>query len=81
MKNNKIETIYMKISNRKMADYLSQFEERITSDVLENSYIHHYETTQQFETAYNGSDYVAPWVSYTEDADQVTYNHTERIVF
>ena len=29
-------------------------------------YLHHYETESDFNTAYNGEDYIEPWVSYTE---------------
>ena len=29
-------------------------------------YLHHYGTESDFNTAYNGEDYIEPWVSYTE---------------
>ena len=40
-------------------------------------YLHHYETENAFNTAYNGSDYHEPWVSYTDETEgqeHVDYN-------
>lgn len=40
-------------------------------------YLHHYETENEFEPAYYGSDYHEPWVSYTNEDDftpHVDYN-------
>ena len=37
-------------------------------------YLHLYHTQEQFETAYDGSDYLEPWVSFTEDVERVDYN-------
>ena len=37
-------------------------------------YFHHYETTEAFEADYNGSAYTEPWVSYTEENEEVKYN-------
>ena len=37
-------------------------------------YIHLYETEQQFNAEYDGSEYKEPWLSYTESEDEVNYN-------
>ena len=39
-------------------------------------YLHYYGTQAAFETAYNGSDYIEPWVSYTEGVG-LNFNMTE----
>ena len=38
-------------------------------------YIHRFNTTQEFENAYDGDKYIEPWVSYTRESGQVDYNH------
>lgn len=38
-------------------------------------YIHIFNTTQEFENAYDGDKYIEPWVSYTRENEQVYYNH------
>ncbi len=38
------------------------------------SYIHLYETNDEFTAAYNGPDYVEPWLSLTEENNAVNYN-------
>ena len=38
------------------------------------SYIHLYETNQEFTEAYNGHDYKEPWLSLTEENMEVNYN-------
>lgn len=38
-------------------------------------YIHRFNTTQEFENAYDGDKYIEPWVSYTRENEQVDYNH------
>ena len=40
-------------------------------------YLHYYGTQAAFETAYNGSDYIEPWVSYTEGVG-LNFNMTEQ---
>lgn len=37
-------------------------------------YIHLFDTEAEFNAAYNGNDYVEPWVSYTVQSDRVDYN-------
>ena len=40
-------------------------------------YLHHYETENAFNAAYNGNDYHEPWVSYTDETEgqeHVDYN-------
>jgi len=37
-------------------------------------YLHLFETEAQFDAAYNGENYLEPWVSLTEDVDRVDYN-------
>ena len=37
-------------------------------------YIHLFETNNEFISAYTGDDYLEPWVSYTEQTDDVNYN-------
>lgn len=37
-------------------------------------YLHLYQTQAQFETAYDGTGYSEPWVSFTEDVERVDYN-------
>jgi hypothetical protein len=42
-------------------------------------YLHLFNTENAFASAYNGSDYLEPWVSYTDEDDftpHVDYNHT-----
>ena len=38
------------------------------------SYIHLYKTNSEFTKAYNGPDYVEPWLSLTEDTMTISYN-------
>ena len=38
------------------------------------SYIHLYETNQEFTEAYNGPDYKEPWLSLTEENMTISYN-------
>ena len=38
------------------------------------SYIHLYKTNEEFTEAYNGSEYVEPWLSLTEENMKVNYN-------
>ena len=38
------------------------------------SYIHLYETNDEFTKAYNGSEYIEPWLSLTEEGMKVNYN-------
>ena len=40
-------------------------------------YLHYYENQAAFEAAYNGSDYIEPWVSYTENVG-LNFNMTEQ---
>lgn len=47
-------------------------------------YLHHYETENAFNAAYNGNDYHEPWVSYTnetEGQEHVDYNKENLVVF
>lgn len=37
-------------------------------------YTHLFETVAEFTSAYNGSDYCEPWVSYIEENERVNYN-------
>jgi len=37
-------------------------------------YIHLFETEVELESAYFGKDYIEPWVSYTEENEEVKYN-------
>ena len=37
-------------------------------------FIHLFESATTFEAAYNGEDYVEPWVSYTRENQHVDYN-------
>lgn len=37
-------------------------------------YIHLFETNNEFVSAYSGENYLEPWVSYTEQTDDVNYN-------
>ena len=40
-------------------------------------YLHHYETESAFTAAYNGEEYLEPWVSYTDETEgeeHVDYN-------
>jgi uncharacterized protein (TIGR02145 family) len=37
-------------------------------------YIHLFDTASEFNEAYNGSSYEEPWVSYTEEDQEVHYN-------
>lgn len=38
------------------------------------NFTHLFETEQQFNASYNGSGYTEPWVSYTEETENVAYN-------
>ena len=38
------------------------------------SYIHLYKTNSEFTKAYNGSEYIEPWLSLTEEGMKVNYN-------
>lgn len=37
-------------------------------------YLHRFDSENEFQAAYNGEDYLEPWVSYTEETSAVTYN-------
>ena len=37
-------------------------------------YLHSFGTDTQFEAAYNGNDYIEPWVSYTRENHEVNFN-------
>ncbi len=41
---------------------------------MANKYLHLFETEQEFQEAYNGNDYEAPWVSLTNLTGSVHYN-------
>ena len=41
---------------------------------MDKSYIHLFSTTAEFNTAYNGTGYTDPWVSYTLESSALTYN-------
>ena len=41
-------------------------------------YIHLFDTASEFNEAYNGDKYLEPWVSLTEEGEQVKYNKTYR---
>ncbi len=41
-------------------------------------YLHFFNTNSEFETQYNGVNYIEPWVSYTEDKNRVDYNKMTR---
>ena len=43
------------------------------------SYIHLYETNQEFTEAYNGPDYKEPWLSLTEENMTISYNKPKLI--
>ena len=45
------------------------------------SYIHLYKTNDKFTEAYNGPDYVEPWLSLTEENMEVNYNKPKLIDF
>ena len=45
------------------------------------SYIHLYETNDEFTAAYNGPDYKEPWLSLTEEDMKVNYNKPKLIDF
>ena len=45
------------------------------------SYIHLYKTNSEFTEAYNGPDYVEPWLSLTEENMKVNYNKPKLIDF
>ena len=45
------------------------------------SYIHLYETNDEFTKAYNGPDYKEPWLSLTEENMKVNYNKPKLIDF
>ena len=36
-----------------------------------------FQTDQQLEAAYNGSDYIEPWLALSKESETVTYNKTE----
>ena len=38
------------------------------------SYIHLYKTNQEFTAAYNGPDYIEPWLSLTEENMTIGYS-------
>ena len=38
------------------------------------SYIHLYKTNSEFTKAYNGSEYIEPWLSLTEENMSISYN-------
>jgi len=40
-------------------------------------YLHYFETNSEFSAAYNGEDYLEPWVSLTSENEKVKYNKTE----
>ena len=40
-------------------------------------YTHLFQTDQQLEAAYNGSDYIEPWLALSKESETVTYNKTE----
>lgn len=48
------------------------FMDKICLDM--GKYVHLFETTNEFNSAYTGEDYVEPWVSYTRESSAVTYN-------
>lgn len=37
-------------------------------------YLHKFNAEEDFNAAYNGEDYIEPWVSYTDESDRVNYN-------
>lgn len=37
-------------------------------------YLHRFDAEEDFNEAYNGEDYIEPWVSYTDESDRVNYN-------
>ena len=37
-------------------------------------YLHRFDAEEDFNAAYNGEDYIKPWVSYTDESDRVDYN-------
>ena len=37
-------------------------------------YLHKFETTEEFVSAYTGQDYIEPWVSLISESGQVNYN-------
>ena len=41
---------------------------------MDKSYIHLFDTTAEFDAAYNGTGYTDPWVSYTLESSALTYN-------
>lgn len=46
-------------------------------------YLHHYETESAFTAAYNGEDYLEPWVSYTDETEgqeHVDYNKRQLVL-
>ena len=45
------------------------------------SYIHLYKTNDKFTEAYNGPDYIEPWLSLTEENMEVNYNKPKLIDF
>lgn len=47
-------------------------------------YLHSFETESAFNAAYNGNDYLEPWVSYTDEIEgqgHVDYNKEDIVVF
>ena len=47
---------------------------------MHNNYIHLFSTTAEFNTAYTGTTYHEPWVSYTVQNEQVDYNKETTVV-
>ena len=43
---------------------------------MDEKYLHLFENKNNFQDAYNGSAYHEPWVSFTEDTNEVNYNKT-----
>ena len=37
-------------------------------------YLHRFDAEEDFNAAYNGEDYIEPWVSYTNESGRVDYN-------
>lgn len=41
------------------------------------NYLHRFSTDTEFNAAYSGSEYHAPWASYTEESERVDYNKSK----
>ena len=41
------------------------------------NYLHRFSTDTEFNSAYSGSGYHAPWASYTEESERVNYNKSK----